>query len=99
MPKLLNITHRVPYPPDKGDRIRNYHVLKQLATIADVSLIALADEPVPRSTLDVLTSLCQRVEIVPVGRVGQLARRGIFSTERRKFDKWGVRPSEGFQHD
>lgn len=76
MPKLLNITHRVPYPPDKGDRIRNYHVLKQLATIADVSLIALADEPVPQSTLDVLTSLCQRVEIVPVGRMSQLARAG-----------------------
>ena len=76
MPKLLNITHRVPFPPDKGDRIRNYHVLKQLATIADVSLIALADEPVPQSTIDELTTVCQRVEIVPVGRFGQLRRAG-----------------------
>ena len=76
MPKLLNITHRVPFPPDKGDRIRNYHVLKQLATIADVSLIALADEPVPQSTLDKLSTLCQRVEIVPVDRFSQLRRAG-----------------------
>ena len=45
----LYLTHRVPYPPDKGDRIRNYHLLRQLARRAgEVWLGCLGDdEPVP----------------------------------------------------
>jgi len=33
-PKELYLAHRVPYPPDKGDRIRNYHVLAWLSKLA-----------------------------------------------------------------
>ena len=29
--RLLYLTHRVPFPPDKGDRIRTYHTLRFLA--------------------------------------------------------------------
>ena len=46
-PQVLYITHRVPYPPDKGDRIRNYHVLRQLSANARVKLASLTDEPIP----------------------------------------------------
>ena len=45
-PKILYLTHRVPYPPDKGDRIRNYHILAWLARRASVDLACLADEDV-----------------------------------------------------
>lgn len=41
---MLYLTHRVPYPPDKGDRIRNWNVLRQLAEHVELSLIAFADE-------------------------------------------------------
>lgn len=37
-PTILYLVHRVPYPPDKGDRIRNYHVLRYLAGWARVYL-------------------------------------------------------------
>lgn len=67
-PRVLYVTHRVPYPPDKGDRIRNFHVLRQLSRWADVSLASLADEPVPESTVSALTDLCQQVAIVPVSK-------------------------------
>ena len=46
--KLLYLTHRVPFPPNRGDRIRSYHILKFLSARADVDLACLADEPGPR---------------------------------------------------
>lgn len=73
-PRVLYLTHRVPFPPDKGDRIRNYHVLRQLAARADVWLVALADEPVTAETRAVLDALCERVKLVPVGRYTQKLR-------------------------
>ncbi len=66
-PRVLYVTHRVPFPPDKGDRIRNYHVLRQLSKRARVWLLALADEPVPDSTRSELARLCERVDYVPIG--------------------------------
>ncbi|MGL6075098.1 MAG: TIGR03087 family PEP-CTERM/XrtA system glycosyltransferase [Fimbriiglobus sp.] len=86
-PRVLYITHRVPFPPDKGDRIRNFHMLRQLAARAEVWLIALADEPVPEETTIALNKLCQKVTIVPVAgflrkvRAGFSALRGRSLTE------------------
>ena len=28
---LLFLAHRIPYPPDKGDKVRSYHFLRHLA--------------------------------------------------------------------
>ena len=64
-PRVLYITHRVPHPPDKGDRIRNYHVLRELAKDARVTLVSLADEPVTEATTAELHRLCETVEIIP----------------------------------
>jgi polysaccharide biosynthesis protein PslH len=74
---VLYLTHRVPYPPDKGDRIRNYHLLRQLRTHARVWLGSLADEPVPSETLAALKELCERVAIVPVGGFNRWMKAGI----------------------
>lgn len=57
------LTHRVPYPPDRGDRIRAYHLLKAMSTRYDVTLAAIADEPIAPATMDRLDMLCQRVLI------------------------------------
>jgi sugar transferase (PEP-CTERM/EpsH1 system associated) len=73
----LYLTHRVPFPPDKGDRIRNYHLLRQLATRARVWLLALADEPVPAETTAELNRLSERVEVVPLGGVGRYVRMAV----------------------
>jgi sugar transferase (PEP-CTERM/EpsH1 system associated) len=64
-PRVLYVTHRVPFPPDKGDRIRNYHVLRQIAAGADVYLAAVADEPVSGATRAELARYCRAVELVP----------------------------------
>ena len=30
-PDILYLAHRLPYPPDKGDRIRTFHLLRHLS--------------------------------------------------------------------
>ena len=66
--RILYLTHRVPYPPNRGDRIRSYHTLRFLAECADVDLACLADEPVADDCKAVLAGLCHRVSIVPLPR-------------------------------
>ncbi|MGB0766950.1 MAG: TIGR03087 family PEP-CTERM/XrtA system glycosyltransferase [Phycisphaeraceae bacterium] len=60
-PSLLVLTHRVPCPPDRGDRIRAYHLIKGLAEAFDLTLAAVADEPITPATLVHLESMVGRV--------------------------------------
>src|SRR5262245_1850211 len=74
-PRILFITHRVPYPPDKGDRIRSYQLLRFLAVRGDVDLATLADEPVSSTTLAQLRGLTTRLAIGEVGEQSSWSRR------------------------
>lgn len=69
--KLLYLVHRVPYPPNRGDRIRSYHLLKFLAEQYEVHLATLADEPVPAETVTALDQLCSQIAIAPVGGISR----------------------------
>jgi sugar transferase (PEP-CTERM/EpsH1 system associated) len=42
--KILFLAHRIPYPPDKGDKIRSYQVLKYLASRHELFLACLIDD-------------------------------------------------------
>ena len=89
-PKILCLVHRVPYPPNRGDRIRSYHLLRFLAARADVSLAFLAQDAMDRETAEALGGLCQRVAAVPWRRwsrwlratgsmaAGRTATEGLF---------------------
>lgn len=67
-PQILYLVHRIPYPPNRGDRIRSFHWLKFLAEHADVHLAFLADQPVADETLQVLHEYCHRVTHARLGR-------------------------------
>lgn len=43
MRDILFLSHRLPYPPDRGDRIRSWHVLNALARLARVHVVAPCD--------------------------------------------------------
>ena len=45
MGDILFLAHRSPFPPDRGDKIRAYNVLKYLAARKRVHLVAFADDP------------------------------------------------------
>ena len=44
-PGLLFLSHRLPFPPDKGERIRGWGLLRHLAATYDIYLGCLEDEP------------------------------------------------------
>jgi sugar transferase (PEP-CTERM/EpsH1 system associated) len=43
MDEILFLSHRVPWPPDRGDKIRSYHILNHLRLMAPVHVAAFAD--------------------------------------------------------
>ncbi len=76
-PQVLYLTHRVPYPPDKGDRIRNYHLLRQLSAKCSVTLACLADEVVLPATILELERFANLTKIVPVSKYRRWVRAGL----------------------
>ncbi|HWB13953.1 MAG TPA: glycosyltransferase [Pirellulales bacterium] len=87
--KLLYLVHRLPYPPDRGDRIRSWHLLRFFAERAEVDLACLADESVNHEQRRALAGMCRRVAIVTLGRArwyhaarslagGRSATEGLF---------------------
>lgn len=44
MGEILFLAHRIPFPPDRGDKIRSWHVLKHLAGLGRVHLACFADD-------------------------------------------------------
>ena len=65
--KVLFLAHRIPYPPDKGDKIRAFHFLEHLAASHEVWLGAAADDPADMRYAPVLKERCADVCVVPLG--------------------------------
>lgn len=42
--EILFLCHRIPFPPDRGDKIRSYHLLRRLAEVAPVHVGCFADD-------------------------------------------------------
>jgi len=58
MQDLLFLAHRIPYPPNKGDKIRSYHLLKYLSLTYKVHLATFIDDPNDWQYTDKLDALC-----------------------------------------
>lgn len=67
-PNVLYLVHRIPFPPNRGDRIRSFHILKHLAARANVYLATLADEPIEHASAEALGSYCRQLAIEPLGQ-------------------------------
>ncbi|MEQ1622285.1 MAG: TIGR03087 family PEP-CTERM/XrtA system glycosyltransferase [Methylococcales bacterium] len=60
MENLLFLAHRIPYPPNKGDKIRSFHLLKRLSKHYQVHLGTYIDDPADWQHVDKLNALCAR---------------------------------------
>lgn len=56
--ELLYLTHRVPYPPNKGDKIRSFHLLKHLSQRYRVHLGTFVDDRGDWQYVDTVRSFC-----------------------------------------
>jgi len=77
MGNLLYLVHRLPYPPNKGDKVRSWHLLRHLAARHRVFLGTFVDDPDDAAHLDdylaVLRPLCADLHVARLSpRLGRL---------------------------
>lgn len=63
MGKLLYLVHRLPYPPNKGDKVRSYHLLKHLTQQHRVFLGTFIDDPADEAHLDTVRAICPDLHV------------------------------------
>lgn len=61
MRSLLFLSHRLPYPPEKGEKIRAWHMLERLARTHRVHLGCFIDDPADWDHVPFLRSICAEV--------------------------------------
>lgn len=74
MEPLLYLPHRVPYPPNKGDKIRTYHLLRFLSRHYRVYLGTFADLAEDLAHEAALRELCAEVKVIPLSPLLARAR-------------------------
>lgn len=82
-PPLLFLCQRLPFPPDKGEKIRYFHFLRHLAQQWDVYLGCLIDDPADWDHVEGLRPLLRDLRTVGVdARLGKLlCTRGVLTGE------------------
>jgi len=63
MANILYLVHRLPYPPNKGDKVRSYNLLKHLAGRHRVYLGTFIDDPDDERHIPTVRALCADVHI------------------------------------
>ena len=71
---ILLLSPCLPYPPNRADKVRAWHILRHLARRHEVHLGAFVDDPADWAQLPVVRPLCASVCLRPLGRLRQLAR-------------------------
>jgi len=66
MSDLLFLAHRIPYPPDKGDKIRAWHLLEHLALQHRVHLGAFIDDPDDSRHSEKMRAVCASTCLVGI---------------------------------
>jgi polysaccharide biosynthesis protein PslH len=98
MRDLLFLSHRIPYPPDKGEKIRAWHIFRHLARTHRIHLGCFIDDPADQQHLAELRSHCadlacfpleprlQRLKALMRFRPGQPLSLGYFHD--RRLQQW-----------
>jgi glycosyltransferase involved in cell wall biosynthesis len=67
--KILVVLSRVPYPLDKGDKLRAFHQIKSLSEQHDVFLFALNDTKIHPKSIEVLNQYCKEICIASISKI------------------------------
>ena len=62
--EILFIAHRIPFPPNRGDKIRSHHILRRLAQLAPVHVACFADDEADFAEERELAALAQSYHLV-----------------------------------
>ena len=81
--KVLFLTHRLPYAPNRGDRTRSFHILRVLAEHADVSVVSLVHDADEAAQAYRVQAMARRVLLAPVPRLVNRLKAIIALTSSR----------------
>ncbi len=73
-PKLLVLLSRIPYPLDKGDKLRAFHQIKDLNASYTVILCCLSTHTIDPKTTKKLEEICSELNIIHLNYAGILWR-------------------------
>ncbi len=62
--KLLFLTSRLPYPPNRGDRLRTYNLLRELSTEHRITLVSFVVSKSEAKLQTQLLPYCERIRLV-----------------------------------
>ncbi|MEI7724892.1 MAG: glycosyltransferase [Bacteroidota bacterium] len=66
--RLFFILPRVPYPTEKGDKLRAFHQIKQLSKRHEIILCALNDGDLHEDAIPVLKKYVKAIHIIPISK-------------------------------
>jgi polysaccharide biosynthesis protein PslH len=107
--KILFLAHRIPYPPDKGEKIRAFHELKFLGARHVVDLHCFADSEAEASEQAALRECCRNIYVearsrttIAAGAVRSLLRGeplscGFFFSRKFQSEVLRAMASEGYE--
>jgi sugar transferase (PEP-CTERM/EpsH1 system associated) len=83
MSNLLYLVHRLPYPPNKGDKVRSFNLLRHLSARHRVFLGTFIDDPQDEAYVDKVRNYCADLHIVRLSpRAARLrSLRGLLAGE------------------
>ena len=97
MGDLLFLAHRVPYPPDRGDKIRSYNILKHLAERHRVHLATFADDEADVAAAEALRPLVATMHVELRRRSKAMAAAlGLLKRSAMSVAAFGSRDMSGF---
>ncbi len=82
-PALLMLVHRIPYPPNKGDKIRSFNLMKALSEHYTLHLACFIDDPFDKQYINKLNQWCASVFCVsrPAWRAKLYALTGFVTNQ------------------
>jgi len=96
--RILMLTQRLPYAPNRGDRIRAHHMLRKLQQHGDVDLVSLVHDDEEASHASEMRSWVSSVTALPVSRMRSYASAALALPTRiplthAMLDAPGIRPA------
>ena len=61
--RIAVILSRVPFPLEKGDKLRAYHQIKALSQSHHVEVHCISPKSIPQETIDAVESICAKIHI------------------------------------
>ena len=83
MSRILFLSQRMPYPPDKGEKIRAFHILRHLSQKHEVYLGCFVDDEKDWAHLDALGAFCTEIQATSWSWMGAQIRAVLALPTRR----------------